>query len=230
VDRRVSFVTASALPEHPNPCPAVTNISYPTDCVLHRRQEFHEIVDVKFIHHDFTIGPRGLDCARGDAPCTGGSQLGDSRVWRCDCSTGRPPRGGRGRYYYLSLKSSRAPRRASQRRHILGRRPPQEPMAQRRAFFAELRLRPILVRTQWALHRSGDRAMPRHVEMAARGHSASPVSRAHSVTAMNGTTGPRDSNGNPGRLVLENISTPYRIRCIRGGGPWKRHRETPMNE
>jgi len=60
VDRRVSFVAASAVPEHPNPCTAVTNTRYPTDGVLHRSQQLHEIVDVKFIHRDFAIGPRGL--------------------------------------------------------------------------------------------------------------------------------------------------------------------------
>src|SRR6266508_574702 len=61
VDRRVSFVAASALPEHPNPCTAVTNTRYPTDGVLHRSRQLHEIVDVKFIHRDFAIGPRGQD-------------------------------------------------------------------------------------------------------------------------------------------------------------------------
>ncbi len=61
MDRRLSFVTASALPHDPNPCPAVTNVRDPTDGVLHRSQELHEIVDLKFIHRDFASGPRGLD-------------------------------------------------------------------------------------------------------------------------------------------------------------------------
>ena len=81
------FVAASALPEHPNLYTAVTNTRYPTDGVLHQSQSLHEIVNGKSIHRDFAMGPRGLDSSGKITPNTGGSQLGDNRVWQGDCST-----------------------------------------------------------------------------------------------------------------------------------------------
>ena len=46
VNRRVPFVAEAVYPEHPNPCAAITNNRYPTDGVLHRSQQLHEIVGV----------------------------------------------------------------------------------------------------------------------------------------------------------------------------------------